>query len=183
MVLPAAAGLVAALPADGIVGPDTVAALQNLRHLWEGKHPRTTVEEGRDQTANARVLERAAIDVRPEDGFSAELAARIANLASAQNENARLRLLATGEEPSEDAAVLVRLAGSGMDLAVPGVPLVLVGYESSDALASRMQTALATSEGLPREVLVDVSGAVGGEEREAQQAAVLLLDALCAALD
>lgn len=172
-----------ALLADGILGPDTVAALQNLKHLWEGKHPRALIAESRGEIANARILEHVHIDLRPDDASSAELAARIANLAFALTENAQLSLLARGERPAKDASVLVRLVGNGTDLALPGVPLVLVGDDRTDALASRMRTALVASDARPREVLVDVSTAVGGEEREAQKAAVLLLDALCAALD
>ena len=123
------------------------------------------------------------IDLRPDDDISEELAARIANLAFALSEDAQISLLAQGEAAGEDATVLVRIASGGTDLAEPGVPLVLVGDMRADALASRMRTALATSETRPREVLVDVSTAVRADEREAQHAAVLLLDALCAALD
>ncbi len=172
-----------ALPADGIVGPDTVAALQNLRHLWEGKSAHGLAVDSRGQISSARILERTTIDVRPEDASTEELAARIANLALALTDEAQVSLLARGEPPGRDAMVLVRVASGGTDLAVPGVPLVLVGDIRAEELASRMRTALETSETLPREVLVDVSTTVDGDERQAQQAAVQLLDALCAALD
>lgn len=172
-----------ALPADGIVGSDTVATLNNLRHLWEGKHGSALTEVEADAAVNARVLETTPVDVRPEDPFSEELAARITNLAFALTENAQISLLAQGEEPGRDTTVLVRVIGGGTDLANPGVPLVLVGDMTAEKLASRMRTALAMSDRQPRAVLVDVSTAVQTDERQAQQAAVLLLDALCAALD
>jgi peptidoglycan hydrolase-like protein with peptidoglycan-binding domain len=171
------------LPPDGIVGPETADVLQNLRHLWEGKQAHVLASKERGQAANARVLERSLIDVRPEDAASEELAARISNLAFALTDAAQLGLLARGEAPATDAEVLVRLAGGGTDVAVPGVPLVLVGGEKIDALASRMRTALATSTSRPREVLVTVPSGAQDDEREAQQAAVVLLDALCAALE
>ncbi len=176
-----------AIPADGVVGLDTVRALTNLRHLWEGKSSRAPVEGGPETTGDvARVLERTPIALRPEDATAQELAARVANLALALTDDSQTCLLGMGEVPYEGTAVLVRITGDGMDLAVPGVPLVLVGDTGAAALASRVRTALAASGTAPREVLVDVSPslpAVRGDEREAQQAAVLLLDALCAALD
>jgi peptidoglycan hydrolase-like protein with peptidoglycan-binding domain len=172
-----------AIPADGIVGPETVDSLQNLKHLWEGKQAQMLAAGEREEAANARVLERSLIDVRPDDAASEELAARIANLAFALADRAQLGLLARGEAPAEDAEVLVRLTASGTDVAVPGVPLVLIRDEKIGVLGSRMRTALATCESRPREVLVQVPIAADGEEREAQQVAVLLLDALCAALE
>ncbi len=172
-----------ALPADGIVGPDTVAVVKNLRHLWEGKHAHALATGTHDEGASVRVLESTAVDVRPEDVRSQELAARITNLAFAWTELAQINLLGPGEDASADAAVLVRMTSGGTDLAEPGVPLVLVGDMRGDTLASRMRTALAASDKRPRAVLVDVSAGIRTDEREAQQAAVLLLDALCAALD
>ncbi len=172
-----------ALPADGIVGPDTVSAIRNLRHLWEGKHTHLLDAGLGNEVANARLLEATAIDVRPEDAASEEFTARVANLAFALTDDARISLLARAEEPAADADVLVRVQGGGTDLAVPDVPFVIVGDAVPDVLASRMRIAFAASDAKPREVLVDVSSAMSGGEREAQQAAVLLLDALCAALD
>jgi len=175
-----------AIPADGVVGLDTVRTLMNLRHLWEGKSSHAPVQGSETTGGVARVLERTPIALRPEDAAAQELAARVANLALAITDDARTGLLGMGEVPYEGTAVLVRITGGGMGLAVPGVPLVLVGDSGAAALASRMRTALAASGTSPREVLVDVSPALPaerGDEREAQQAAVLLLDALCAALD
>ncbi len=46
----------AALPADGIVGPETVRALMALRHVWEGKEPKAHSEARLGQARAAEVL-------------------------------------------------------------------------------------------------------------------------------
>lgn len=174
-----------ALAADGIVGPDTVSAVLNLRHLWEGKTPRTSVPSAETPTLIPRVLERVAVALRPDDAESREIAARVANLAAAlaTSDTGHVRLLATGEDPDAETSVMVRLVGSGTALASPGIPLVMVGESGAAALSARLRTGLLASAGTPREVIVDVSSASTRDERDAQHAAVLLLDALAVALD
>jgi peptidoglycan hydrolase-like protein with peptidoglycan-binding domain len=172
-----------ALPADGITGANTVEALQNLRHLWEGKGQHATVSASDRPARGAAVLERVAIAVRPDDAAAEELAARIANLALATTEDAQITLLGRGEQPYEDTAVLLRITGGGTSIALTGVPLVsLAGIEVA-AFAPRMAAAFIVSEGRCREVVVDVSAVVEGNEQAQQRVAVTLLDALCSALD
>lgn len=172
-----------ALPADGITGANTVQALSNFRHLWEGKGQHASLPAAMSPTKTATVLASITIAVRPEDAASEELAARVTNLAYATTEAALTALLARGETPPADVSILVRLADGGMSLAVSGVPLVALGPAEREALASRMAAALQASEGSPREVVINVSSALDGDEQTAQRAAVTLLDAICAALD
>lgn len=172
-----------ALPADGITGANTVEALSNLRHLWEGKSKRATLQAVTSPTKAATVLASVPMAVRPEDAATEELAARVANLAYATTEAAQTVLLARGEAPPADISVLVRLADGGTSLALPGVPLVVLGAVEPQALAARMAAALEASEGRLREVVVHVTHAVASDEPSAQRAAVMLLDAVCAALD
>ena len=172
-----------ALPADGIIGANTVEALMNLRHLWEGKGHRASVPGPDRPTHSAAVLDRVAIALRPDDGAAEELAARIANLALATTESARLTLHGRGEQPYEDAVILLRITGGGTPVAVSGVPLVSLEGVEATALAARMAAALAASERRPSEIVVDASSVAQRDEQAEQRAAVILLDALCDALD
>jgi peptidoglycan hydrolase-like protein with peptidoglycan-binding domain len=172
-----------ALPADGLTGGNTVEALLNLRHLWEGKGQRATISASDRPARGAAILERVAIAVRPDDAAAEELAARIANLALATTEDAQTSLLGRDEEPYEDTEVLLRISGSGTSIALTGVPLVVLAGAEGATLAPRMAAAFIVSEGRCREVMVDVSAVVEGSEPEQQRVAVTLLDALCSALD
>jgi peptidoglycan hydrolase-like protein with peptidoglycan-binding domain len=174
-----------ALPSDGIVGPDTVSAIQNLRHLWEGKTSRVPASSVESLAPVARVLERVSVALRPEDSDSREIAARIANLAAALSpaDTNRLELLGIAEEPRPETSVLVRVTGLGSAFEAAGTPLVVLGEAHAPELASRLKTGLMASLGRPQEVIVDVSSALSRDEMAAQHAAVLLLDALAAALE
>ena len=172
-----------ALPADGITGANTVEALVNLRHLWEGKGNRASVPVLDRPTHSAAVLDRVAIALRPDNAAAEQLAARIANLALAMTETARLTLHGRDEHPYEDAVILLRIAGAGTPVAVSGVPLVSLEGADAPALATRMAAALGASVRRPSEIVVDASTVTQLDEQVEQRAAVMLLDALCDALD
>lgn len=173
-----------ALPADGIAGGDTVETLVNLRHLWEGKGQRAASGASGGPTRAAAVLSSVSIAIRPDDSPSQELAARIANLALALAEDAATMLLARGESPYPNTHALVRLVGAGTSLAVPGLPLVVfTGDTGASTLTARMAAAFEASDDQPRQVLVDVSAVLTGDEQAEQRAAVVLLDAVCSVLD
>jgi hypothetical protein len=55
--------------------------------------------------------------------------------------------------------------------------------EMRDMLSARLLTALATASGPRREIVVEVLESATDREREEQRAAVVLLDAVCAAFD
>ena len=170
----------AGLPADGIVGSDTVRTITNLRHVWEGKgvsaHSAARIAPARA----AEVLERIDIIVAGQDEGGRRIAARLVNLAHATTESARMSLLEDeGSLPAE--GVVLRVYGSGTARAVTGLPLVQMG--SPELLASRLLTAIEAASGRYEEVVVELEAASSHDEREDQRAAVLLLDAICAAFD
>jgi peptidoglycan hydrolase-like protein with peptidoglycan-binding domain len=170
----------AGLVSDGIVGSETVRVLSNLRHVWEGKeagaHSQATLAPARA----VEVLSHAPVVVVGDDEAGARVAVRVVNLAHASAPDSRLRLL----DPAEllgDEDVLLRLCAVGTARAQAGRPLV--NMETREMLSARLLTALSTAS-LPRkEIVVEIADASVDREHEEQRAAVLLLDAVCAAFD
>ncbi len=170
----------AGLTADGIVGPNTVRTVTNLRHVWQGKDARSHSEAHAAPARAAEVLERAEIVIIGEDEVGRRVAERLLNLAHATTEKARMRALAPGEHPADAGAVL-RICGTGVARTVPGLPVVHV--DSRDVVASRLLTALEAVPGTRREVMIELDADHPGDELSDQSAAVLLLDACCVVFD
>jgi len=170
-----------AQPPDGIVGPDTVSVIFGLRHVWEGKEGTPYPAQRSGPLRAVEVLGRIPIAVVPLDSDSRDIAERVVNLAQATTADA-LTAVRSSREVAEEPVVLL-LAGCGTPRAPEGVPFVSLATELP-VLAQRILTALATGdrEG-QRSVAVDLCGAGEKGERGRQRSAVLLLDALCAALD
>jgi peptidoglycan hydrolase-like protein with peptidoglycan-binding domain len=165
---------------DGIVGPNTVRAIVNLRHVWEGKDPRAHSAAVTAPARAAEVLERAEIVVIGDDETGRNVAKRLVNLAHATTAHTRLHELADGEAPPLSGAVL-RLCGTEVALGVTGQPVVHV--EGRDVVAARLLTALEAIPGACREVIIELDAEFAGDELSEQRAAVLLLDAVCAVFD
>jgi Putative peptidoglycan binding domain len=170
----------AGLPVDGIAGPDTASTIMNLRHVWEGKDARPHSAARLAPARAAEVLARVPIVVVGDDAPGARIAERVVNLASATAEASLVRLLGTGEDVPEEALV-VRLCGTGSEAPEHGRPHVRV--DEPDALAARLLTAVASIRGGYREVVIELGGSAGNDEVGEQRAAVLVLDALCVAVD
>ena len=170
----------AGVATDGIVGPNSVRAIVNLRHVWEGKDSRAHSAATTAPARTAEVLERADIVVVGDDDVGRDVADRLVNLARATTDRARLHVLARGEEPPRSGAVL-RICGTGTARDSAGRPVVHV--EGHDVVASRLLTALEAIPGAAREVVIELDAAHAGDELSDQQAAVLLLDAVCAVFD
>ena len=170
----------ARLPADGIVGPETVRTITNLRHVWEGKgvsaHSAAHIAPARA----AEVLERVDIVVVGLDDAGTRIAARLVNLAHATTEAARMSLLADSGSTS-CAGVTLHIHGSGTARADTRRPLVLL--DSPETFAVRLRTAIEVVPGHRGDVVVQLQAAEPLDEREDQRAAVILLDAVCAAFD
>jgi hypothetical protein len=171
----------AGLPADGIVGPDTVRALSNLRHVWADKAPEALGALRRAPARSAGVLSGRRVLVTSADGPGTELAERIQNLALASNPDARVEIVgdpALGPAGPRDVSVYVGadLAGAGAD----DVPTVVAG-DGGDALARRFEVGMRSSGARPLRirVLLDAGGA---DEHTTQRIAVGLLDGLCLGL-
>ncbi len=164
------------LPADGIVGPETVRAVRALRHVWEGKDP-SSHSEARIAPARAlQVLAQRVFAVGGADPAGERVAARIVNLAQATCESSRTMLLADGDTPPEDAAIVLSVSTGGTVSAQTGRPVVMM---DAGPLVPKLTAAVSTFDPETPEVTVEVVGGVP-DERSEQSVAVALLDALCA---
>ena len=170
----------AGVSTDGIVGVNSVRAIVNLRHVWEGKNARGHSAAHAAPARAAEVLERAEIVVLGEDEVGRDVAERLANLAHATTPLARLHVLGVGGAAPASGAIL-RICGTGTARAVAGQPVVHV--EGADVVASRLLTALEAVPGACREVVIELGEGHAGDELSDQRAAVLLLDAVCAVFD
>lgn len=171
----------AALPADGIVGAETVSALFNLRHVWEGKEARAHSGATKAAVRSEAVLARLRIAVSGADPEGESVARRIVNLAHATSPDAGVRLL-TAEQAPDEGELALRLRSEYREPA-PAMPLVRY-VPDDDAVAARVLTAVATARKTDAAgIVIEVGREVAHDERSAQRAAVAILDALCDAFD
>lgn len=170
------------LPADGIAGAYTFAAIRNLHHSWEGK-PALNQAVNLGFARAADVLEQHALCLFGTDEFTRSVASRMSNLALATNPASKIvsadSLLVRPDERM--LMVHIVLPGESTQESVP-----LVTYESENTLALRLASALdsARSSGLHR-IALELPGEQwedAGAQRSAQHFAITLLDALCTAL-
>jgi hypothetical protein len=163
----------AGLAADGIVGPDTVRAIGNLRHAWVDRPSVAPVELRTAPARAAGVLRRLSVAIVAEEG-AGDLAGRVANLALASEPDACLTLeLAEGATPPALTIVLRGSASAGAsEIPVEG---------GGEALTSRMAAAIASAEGPARRVGVVLDESVA-DEHGLQAVAVALLDGVCLGL-
>lgn len=163
----------AGLPADGIVGPETVRALGNLRHVWADKAPEAPGALRRAPARAADVLARWRVAVVPDGEAADALAARLVNLALASNPDSRVHTTAGGT-----ADVIVRLAPEAPACA-DDVPVVMAG-EGGDPLARRVELGIRSAAAHP--VICVVLDRHLADEHQLQRMAVGLLDGLCVGL-
>jgi peptidoglycan hydrolase-like protein with peptidoglycan-binding domain len=166
------------LPSDGIVGPETVRALENLRHVWADKGARAPAELHRAPVRNEGTLAGATVALLPTGDSARLVAARLENLASAGTPLARFVLL-DADVPPPDRGILVRIGEEAPDPTAAG-PMIAAG-EGGDALARRVEAALRS--GLAPPDAVDVVLSSGSDDEQTlQRVAVGLLDGLCLGL-
>lgn len=166
------------LPADGIVGPDTVRALGNLRHVWVDKAPEALDQLHRAPARSADVLSRLDIQAVALDSHAAAVAGRLHNLALASNPAARVRVVA--DEHGQPGSLVVVLGTMESHGAPADRPRVVAG-DGGDALAWRLEVALRSSHCASPAVDVVLQGDVD-DEQTLQRIAVGLLDGLCLGL-
>ena len=167
------------LPADGIAGPETARTILNLRHVWEGKDPQAHSAAHIAPARAGEVLTRMRLVVVGDDEAGVRVAQRLVNLAHASAEQSLMHVLAA-DEVVPPGVVTLRLCGNGSARIVRGRPVVSMA--SPELLVPRLVTALAAATA-GREIVVEIGEAPAADEREDQRAAVLLLDAVCAAFD
>lgn len=165
------------LPADGIVGAETVKALFALRHVWEGKDPRSHSHAVLAPARAAAVLAQISIVVCGLDEPGRRVAGRVMNLAIATNQNSRVSIATDALSHADQASIVLSIvtdpavaaSGEGIRLDAGGQ-----GLEVAEAIRESV------AQGQPR-VLVEIGASIAGEERAEQRAAVALLDAVCVA--
>ena len=166
------------LPPDGIVGPDTVRALGNLRHVWADKAPEALDQLHRAPARHADVLSRLEVRVVALDARAAAVAGRLHNLALASNPAARIHLVA--DECEQQGVLVIVLGTVESHRDTTDRPRVVAG-DGGDALARRLEVALRSSQGAPPAVdLILQPGS--DDEQTLQRIAVGLLDGLCLGL-
>jgi len=168
------------LPADGIVGPETVRTITNLRHVWEGKEAGAHTAAHTAPARVAGVLERTSITVVGADEAGRRISERLVNLAHATTALAKMALADTVEDAAGDTMVFC-IRGGGTGRANSGIPLV--SASDADSLPARLLTAVEATSGTHCEVVIEAHLMGADDEREDQRAAVLLLDAVCLAFD
>jgi peptidoglycan hydrolase-like protein with peptidoglycan-binding domain len=159
---------------DGIAGFDTVRAIRNLKHVWDGKDGRPPRAAKLSSARAGEVLSSTSICIRGRDGTARDVASRFVNLAQATQGDARVWGYS---EDAPAAAVMVDVISTGVT--PEGIPVVAATDDAAE-LAGRVLTALSQpgQAGQAFVVCVDPEG----DEHGRQAIAVRLLDAVCGAL-
>lgn len=165
--------------ADGIAGIETVGALVNLRHVWEGKAGAPVASRVAGSVRSIDVLRSRAVEARAIGALARDVADRFVNLALASAHDARVSL-ARENDQAPDAYVLVIAQGAELDELHPAMPVAVLGPEQQQIFAMRLAMAI-DSAGSDRKIGIDL-GTIGDDDETRQRAAVRLLDAICTAL-
>ena len=168
------------LPSDGIAGGFTFRALNNLSHSWKGKTSFSPIPNMGFARA-AEVLERHTVCLFGVSDFTRSVAARMSNLALATNPTSQVisadSLLV---EPDRDMLFVQILVDEQPTSAIP-----VVEYRPLDSLAFRLANGIQVAEDGKDRIAIRIPGTQwhdAGEVRSAQHYAIVLLDAICAAL-
>ena len=169
--------------ADGMAFQDTIDAIDRLHHVWNGKpadgpHPMG----GMGFARAASVLDELELALTGEDPISRNVAARVANLAGATNEQAGIALVDSPQDSEVAGRTCLVLSCSPMP---KGSKISNVMVDDSDTLPKRIRTACEGSRSRQPLVRLELAIAQGRDEAftvsDAQMIAVRLLDAICAA--
>jgi peptidoglycan hydrolase-like protein with peptidoglycan-binding domain len=163
-----------AIAVDGIAGPNTVRAVESLRHVWSSKCSPPPAELRAGPARRAAVLKEHDVTVVAPSEW-AEIVERVVNVARAAEPAARIRHTFGDREPSP--GLVVELSAD----ARTGVSAVIAD-QTGEAFARRLSAAVvsALDNGTGR---VDVVLAQQPEgEYDEQSFAVSVLDGLCMGL-
>lgn len=168
------------LPRDGIAGPETVRAIEQLHHVWQGKDPAAPAALPVAPARAAEALRNAHITLVWEGAAARGVAERVVNLALAAEPAARVRALALGEyAAAPGGSLVVRLCAGQQTPASEGMPVVIA---QADVGAEGRFVAAFGALGERREICVSLPEGVHADERSSQSIAVRILDGLCAVL-
>jgi peptidoglycan hydrolase-like protein with peptidoglycan-binding domain len=163
---------------DGIVGTDTVRAVLNLQHVWQDKDPRAPVALRCAPARAADALAHASISIGWTGEVARSVAERVANLATATRDEARV--VVTPASQAGPADVSLTICGATSCDAEAAQVVVRAG-ERDHMLPLRMLTAIGGAQSAET-VRVGLVGFEEVGELFLQRAAVDLLDAVCSAV-
>ena len=165
------------LPHDGIAGPETVRAIERLRHVWQDKDPSAPANLLVAPARAAEVLRAVDLAIVCVDHHGYVVGERLENLAVATEPEARVRLC---EGPDAAHASFALFIGRGWVAQIPeGMPVIRVS--EGEGVEGRFVTAFAAG-GPVAGVYIAVPDDADTDERVAQSAAVHTLDGICAVL-
>ncbi len=164
------------LPADGIAGPETVGAIERLRHVWSGKDPSAPAALSVAPARAAEVLRGALITLIHHDEPGRTVAERVANLAQAAEPDARIRLSGGASPDSEGLVLHLGAAAPSVGVRLPVIVLA-EGAAAEGRFIAAFRTAAPVTEAAV--LLPDI---VPSDEHAAQSSAVQILDGVCAVL-
>ena len=171
--------------ADGMAFPDTFAAIMRLHHVWAGKpaagpHPMG----GMGFARAANVLERVKISITGEDPISRNIAGRIWNLASATSDDSGISLVGRAKDvdPGDEALIIL-----SADPLPSGKRMANLMMDDVETLPRRIRSAIKSSRTKVPTIRIELPHALDYDGTfttgDAQTYAVMLLDAICTALD
>lgn len=171
------------LPADGIAGAFTFKALLNLRHSWEGNSSFSPVPHFGFARA-AEVLEHNMICLFGTSTFTRSVASRISNISRATNPASKVMSADSLLVEPDPGTIFVQIT---VDEEEANSSIPVVDYEPAESLGLRLQSALQFArKKKPARIAIHLPSKVwyeAGEDRSAQHYAIVLLDAICTALE
>lgn len=163
-----------ALAMDGIVGPNTVRAIEALRHVWSSKSAPPPAELRAGPVRSASVLRDHDVLLSATDATTAA-AERILNLATAAEPSARVAMdSAPGAPGGEVVLEFCEVAGTASSTVLADAP--------GEALARRVATAVAMALDSGDARIAVVFETPPQNDYDLQAFAVSVLDGLCLGL-
>lgn len=172
---------------DGVVGATTYDAINRLRHAWEGKEAinQNTAEAHMGFSRAAEVLESAEICFFGTDDTGRDIASRTANLAQA---TVPFSGVTSADKLSVSPSESTIMIGIGFEESIPAHGEHVVAVGDDRYFAQRVSTALQTTANSAHRIYLELNEEIPepydglDSQRLAQHAAIIVLDAVCAAL-
>lgn len=165
------------IPADGILGVETINAILSLRHVWEGKDATIPTGASTGPVRSGQLLASLRVRVGFAGSYAGMVAERLVNLAQASAPGCAIRSNLDPAAPVDGLALELTASRPTPE----GAAVVVVGSDPVDAFAARLSVGLelAGERGLWLELPPQSDS---DDPEEPQRAAVRVLDGLCAAL-
>ena len=172
---------------DGMCFPGTIDAIERLRHVWAGKpavgpHP----QGGMGFARAADVLENTRLAITGADPIARNVAGRVWNLAGATTEKSGLSLIDSPQAATADIQAILIISSSGTTQRGTR-RAATVSLDDPQTLPLRLRTAIQSSRARVPQIRLELPVAAKADGTftlgDAQTYAVMLLDAICGALE